>query len=409
MLLRSYLCALRNHLGSCSSKSRLTVVSGNESADMDSVVSALVYGYLSFRKHDTFCIPLINTERKNFKLRRDILNLLKREAITEDLLFFVDDLGLIISKPIDLVLVDHCNIQGEKLSQWFESGWATITGIIDHHADEGAFLGCQPRIITTSGSCSSLVFNYWYEQFEKKIVDEEETTLIELLLAPLILDTSYFSEQVEEDDVKAFEAYRYIIGKRTHEVSPLSDYASSKIKKDSDGLKLYYKSLKKAKNDVEGFSFEDHLMKDYKQYKFAKGKNSFIKIGFSSLKYSMLSILTTYSETEVLEAVAHIKKEYDLDVLMILTSFSKSDLKKREFAYVFDKADPVEDIISLIPESSKDTLDLNSDVYDLRKIKSKVDHLNKSDIYFKILNQGNTWATRKKVVPVVKSIIEGAS
>lgn len=400
---------LKKHLGSRSSKGKLTVVSGNESADMDSVVSALVYGYLSFRKYDSFCIPLINTERKNFKLRRDIVNLLNREAISEDLLFFVDDLGLIIPKPIDLVLVDHCNIQGELLSQWFEEGFETVTGIIDHHADEGAFLDCKPRIITTNGSCSSLVFNYWYEQFENKIVFEEETRLIELLLAPLILDTSYLSEQVKEDDVKAFEMYRYIMQKKDYKISPLFDYLSPKIKKDADGLKAFYKSLKKAKNDVEGFSFEDHLMKDYKQYKFTKGKNGVIKIGFSSLKNSFLYILTTYAETEVLEAAAHIKKENGLDVLMILTSFSETHLKKREFAYVHDKADPVEDICSLIPQSSKDTLELNTDIYDFEKVKSKVNNLNKSNMCFKILNQGNTSATRKKVVPVIKDIIEGTS
>lgn len=409
MSLRSYLSTLRKHLRSRSSNGKLTVVSGNESADMDSVVSALVYGYLSFRKYDSFCIPLINTERKNFKLRRDIVNLLNREAISEDLLFFVDDLGLIIPKPIDLVLVDHCNIQGDLLSQWFERGFETVTGIIDHHADEGEFLDCKPRIITTNGSCSSLVFNYWYEQFENKIVVEEETRLIELLLAPLILDTSYLSEQVKEDDVKAFEMYRYIMQKKDYKISPLFDYLSPKIKKDTDGLKAFYKSLKKAKNDVEGFSFEDHLMKDYKQYKFTKGKNGVTKIGFSSLKYSFLYILTTYTETEVLEAAAHVKKENGLDALMILTSFSEKDLKKREFAYVHDKADPVEDICSLISQSSKDTLELNTNIYDFEKVKSKVNNLNKSNMCFKILNQGNTWATRKKVVPVIKDIIEGTS
>ena len=86
-----------------------------------------------------------------------------------------------------------------------------MVGIIDHHEDEGQFVESQPRIIRTCGSNSSLVFNYFYNEFFKNNTSkflETQLEAIKLLLGPLLIDTSGMTQKVEEPDTEAFSIYQ---------------------------------------------------------------------------------------------------------------------------------------------------------------------------------------------------------
>lgn len=117
MSIKSYLTNLRQQLKSKSLNSPLTVVTGNQSADMDSVVSALTFAYFSNLHSKQYIIPLINIPRRDLKLRRDIVTLLDYYSITEDLLFFVEDFQNIVkeSDQILTIWLITNNIQGDEL------------------------------------------------------------------------------------------------------------------------------------------------------------------------------------------------------------------------------------------------------------------------------------------------------
>lgn len=216
MSVRSYLVTLKKQLETNSIKSPLRFVTGNQSADLDSVISAISFAYFNYKKDESLLIPLINISRTDFKLRRDIVTLLDSYSITEDSLYFIEDFKRITASdvPIELTLVDHCNIQGDVFTDYLSKGKLDIVGIIDHHQDESVFLNANPRIIHSNGSCSALVFNYWYDQFSNKdIFYEKDNEIVPLLLGSLLIDTSNMSQKVEEGDVIAFKEYQNILQK----------------------------------------------------------------------------------------------------------------------------------------------------------------------------------------------------
>ena len=68
---------------------RVTVVLGNESADMDSIVAARVWA-----RHLGEAIPVINCDRDDYPLRRDVVQVFERAGINPFELIFRDEVGL---------------------------------------------------------------------------------------------------------------------------------------------------------------------------------------------------------------------------------------------------------------------------------------------------------------------------
>lgn len=388
---KSFLTELKYQLNTGIFKSPIKFVTGNQSADMDSVISAISHSYFQyiFDPSTTF-LPLINIPKSEFVLRRDIELLLKSYSIDGENLFFIEDFVKLTANEsiVEIVLVDHCNIQGEELNVCLKNDKLRVVGIIDHHADEDVFLDAKPRIIQSNGSCSSLVFNYWYNQFNNKSVFQNNE-MINILLGPLLIDTSNMTQKVEKNDIIAFEKYNQILN-----VNQNSKIFNCLITRDTklDHLELY-NQLKKAKKDLDGFKFYDILRKDYKQFDF-KGT----VIGFSSIGKSINWVVKKYDEQEIKNTLDSILQDLKLNVLVITTSYTKKENGEytREFAYYY-KDSRFEKLSELAPE-----LDLNLDIYHGDNVSRKV----KSIKNFKVFNQVNIKASRKQVVPIVKDCVE---
>lgn len=73
----------------------LTIVVGNESADLDSCVSSIAYGYLQTSKGTSqeTIVPVLNLAREDIKLRAELLLLLKASDISEADLICRDELS----------------------------------------------------------------------------------------------------------------------------------------------------------------------------------------------------------------------------------------------------------------------------------------------------------------------------
>ncbi|KAI6914880.1 hypothetical protein KC334_g368 [Hortaea werneckii] len=165
MSVRTFLVKAKQNLQqTLKNNGEASFVIGNESADLDSITSAIVYGYiqtstLESMRAQKFYIPVTNIPASDLSLRPELTALLKHAAISPSDLITLDDLESI---PLNLsksswTLVDHNALQG-ALGQHYR---ASVTGCIDHHDDEHHVPStAEPRLITKSGSCSSLVANH---------------------------------------------------------------------------------------------------------------------------------------------------------------------------------------------------------------------------------------------------------
>ncbi|KAI5953676.1 PPX1 [Candida jiufengensis] len=413
MSVRSYLINLKNAINQKTIKLPYTFVTGNQSADVDSVISSITYAYLThnLKTPQQYIIPLINVPKADLKLRRDIIRVLETyHNITEDLLYFVEDFDNFISESInskvlqktELSLVDHNGLQGVEINKSYDEGYLKVVGIIDHHADEGKFLNASPRIIRSCGSNSSLVFQYFYnlkQNNEQFWVDNKD--VIELLIAPLLIDTSNMTQKVEEPDLEVFDIYKKILSVTKSQIIASQIPTQS----NTNQVDLFYKEIKKAKKDLSGFAFIDILRKDYKQFKFLKGDN----IGFSSIGKPLKWVVESYTKEEILKTLSDSLKLNRIDLLVITSSYTVKDTNeyRREFCYYYEGINAVYEILDDLVETQ---LSLNNQVYGGDEIDPVLEYVNSASIdnvgHFKIYNQVNIHASRKQVVPIVKEALE---
>ncbi|KAL7664667.1 DHHA2 domain-containing protein [[Candida] zeylanoides] len=380
MSLRTFLASLRTDAVP------LRFVAGNQSADMDSVVSALSYAYFAtYHDPSTPVIPLINIPRADMRLRRDIAHVLREHNLTDDLLYFSEDFARLTRQghPAQLTLVDHCNVQGDAIIAAHAAHAVEVVGIIDHHADEGFAPAADPRIIRPNGSCSSLVFDYWFARCPEAF----SVDVVRLLAAPLLIDTSNMTQKVEHTDEVVYRRIEEILGAKV-------------------ALTAFYDQIKAEKKNLSGFVMTDLLRKDYKQFTFAsRSPAGSPRVGFSSLSKPFAWLVKHYGAADVAAACAELCRQNVLDALVVTTSYTRRDTGQysREFAYSFRRDNSFAPLwarlASLVP-----ALDLHVDWYGLEQ--RDIDELNTTAQTVKVYNQHNVAASRKQVVPAVKSAVD---
>lgn len=105
----------------------------------------------------------------------------------------------------------------------------------------------------------------------------------------------------------------------------LGNYACQSTDNIEKLLKGYYKQIKVAKKDMKGFKFYDILKKDYKQFKFTSRCNVSTVVGFSSIGKSFYWLLSNYSMQEISETFNEIMKDFNLDLLIMTTSYTRQE------------------------------------------------------------------------------------
>lgn len=418
MSVKAFLASLKSLVDSGALlKSPLKFVTGNQSADLDSVISAISYSYFSNLKDSAeHVIPLINIPREDLRLRRDIALVLKAHSITEDLLYFVEDFSQLIQKASgssQLTLVDHCNLQGDEVTEAYNAKLLNIVAIIDHHADEQIALDANPRVIQVNGSCSSLVFNYWFNQIGKPTSFYVDNDVILLLLAPLLIDTTCMKAKVEEEDRIAFKRYRDILcsgANSSLDILKAYTFEGVRAQADNDIFESFYQQVKSQKKNIDGFTMKDFLRKDYKQFEFhSKSSGISSRIGFSSLLKPFSWILKNYSKDDVIKACADLRKDNNLDVNVMTTSFTRKDneLYAREFAYCYNSTKGNVELYAKLADLCHSVLDLHGeDLYNVSSNDLEALNLVESNEVVVLFNQHNTQASRKQVVPAVKEAVE---
>jgi len=187
-----------------------TLVFGNETADLDSMISALFYSYLATiisKDNNRQYVPLINLNREDFKLKTDciypIVNYFNSQAKDKEVnyescsqeLIFRDDITpsrLNSFNALRIVLVDH-NRLCYDIEQLLNQKDYDVESIIDHHVDENKYQPTHLKIINMVGSTVSLITELYQKESEKNKElfqnAKMDTAMAKLFLAPILIDS----------------------------------------------------------------------------------------------------------------------------------------------------------------------------------------------------------------------------
>lgn len=239
----------------------IQLVMGNQSGDMDSICSAIALSLILPN-----AIPIINIERAEMSMRKDVLYLLEQVSIDPEKLYYKDSLPFFLTLAKEgkakMMLVDHNKLAPDQ-SEWVPF----VNRILDHHVDEQVdYPNLEEKIIAQTGSCATLV------------AEMANGDLSPLLLAPILLDTAN-----GQDERKTTSRDLQFI-------------------KNGDAL---YQTLLAKKRDNEGLTPFQLLNRDFKSY-----QKEQCLYGISSLPHGV--------DWKSAEAAKEFMKEKSLEFLIIL-------------------------------------------------------------------------------------------
>jgi exopolyphosphatase len=317
--LKAFLTTARKALLSSPSSSRtkpLTFVIGNESADLDSLCSALALAYL--RTHTppnhTLHIPLANLHRPDLALRPELGAVLHRAGVQLDDLLTLSELEQAHVKPEDTrwVLVDHNALTG-TVKEKFAS---RVVGCVDHHDDEGTVphdVEGEPRLLEKCGSCMSLVLQYgtdtwtalpWAKDAGGNVEGdgkkEWDAQLGFLALGPILIDTTNLTskDKTTPIDTQAVEFAEKLVGK-------------TGLPYDREA---YFKEITELKEDLSRMSYRDVFRKDYKKW-----TDNGLTLGASGVPQGIDYLLEKIGDTdEFLSALRKWAEEEELDIACLM-------------------------------------------------------------------------------------------
>ncbi|TPX58246.1 inorganic diphosphatase [Powellomyces hirtus] len=270
----------------------VTVVIGNEAADLDSLVSAMSLAYLLSLRHQPqppphpiataqplpnhhHYLPVISIPRRDFALRTECPFTLSTafgphlSTLTSSLTFLdeIDLDALAASRLLSIILVDH-----NRLAPTLARFSGCVVGVVDHHVDEGLYSDVGMRVVQPVGSAVSLVTEMWMT--DKRPVEQG---LAVCMLAAILIDTVNLVEEygrVTETDRKAVTYLLPFARGPTTEPTittttpPLQHSTSTTTpltSTDRDFLTALYTGVHTAKTSISTLSSLDLLRKDYKE------------------------------------------------------------------------------------------------------------------------------------------------
>ncbi|KAL7807012.1 DHH phosphoesterase [Trichoderma aethiopicum] len=310
--LKGFLAAARSALTAPPAQraTPLTLVVGNESADLDSLCSAVVLAYIRTNSPPhTLHIPLSNIPRSELVLRTEMTAVLQRAGLSPSDILTLSELPDLKPEETQWFLVDHNALTGQL--QRFQS---RVIGCIDHHVDENVTSrDVKPRVIEPCGSCMSLIIDESRAAWDSfpalevgegvdatEAAAEEDDKLATLAFAPILIDTIDLKEEhkVKEKDIRAV---KYLHTKVRHQ-----DFQQTK----------FFEDISAVKEDISQLSFYDIFRKDYKEWEEAG-----LKLGISCVVQDFDYLLEKAKQPDVfIDELARWAKERNLDVASVMTT-----------------------------------------------------------------------------------------
>lgn len=344
---------------------------GNESCDLDSAVSAISLAYfyekIKSQTDEAGFLPILNIPRRDFPLKTEVHFLLKKYAITPDCLTFRDELTDDFLKANRIMLVDH------HVSPWSEKAIA----IYDHRPRDTAAIipdACQLNLQLV-GSCATLISELF---IQKNMLGEDVIDVLQLLRSTIILDTVNFSKEAGRATPKDFEICSVL-------EEALCSLTGAILSKEE-----LFKSLVKARSDISSLTAGQLLRKDLKII--TSNKPQSLKIALPGFPMTVQQFILKPNAAEEIQQFA---KENDCAVILLMGMYVSDD-------------DSVHRDLGLININNKDLYSA---------IKQKLVILEEPQLSLEFyqdcnfmdgsfFKQGNIKATRKHILPVVKSILD---
>lgn len=338
---------------------------GNEACDLDSMVSAITLAYFLAKtssETNLAFIPVLNIPRSDYPLRSEGTFLLREIGIRDELLIFRDEIDLHLLHEaglLSLTLVDH-----NVLPRGDESLEEAVTEVIDHHALELRASPACNITVEPVGSCTTLVA----EKIFKGAPHLLDTQVASLLHGTIVLDC-----------VNMASAAGKVTPKDTEYVTLLESMFPSLQRRD-----VIFDQLQKAKFDVTGLTSEQVLRKDLKALNSRE-----ISLAISAIYMTLEVFLQIPDLQQELSSFCQ-KHGYNVWVGMAI-AFSDQGEPRRQLA-VYSPDGHLRELVCRVLEQAEDP--------DLR--------LTPLCSPFKDLQayqQGNTVASRKKVLPIIKTFL----
>ena len=412
----TFLSQAKRQLQQASKNESITpFVVGNESADLDSITSALVYSYIKSshpeaRRTNTVTIPLVNIPARDLALRPELTTLLSHANLKPSDLITLDDLPSLPPSKTSWTLVDHNALTGPLASTY--SGTANITACIDHHDDESFVpTTATPRIITKSGSCCSLVTTHLHEpwvqlalfsssigaangQQSYLVIDDTHYTstwdaqVALLALGAVLIDTQNLTSthKVTKHDTQAVKLLEAFIN--------MSPRMSPKYDRDA-----FYAEIDTAKSDISALSLADILRKDYKSW--SEGD---LELGIASVVQG-LPFLREKADAEagskdaLVRTCVEFAKERSLGLFAVMTAFTnvKGDFERELLLLATEEGRASEAAKRFVEKSAGDLK-----LVELDQLTSK----DESAVWLGVWRQDNLEASRKQVAPSLREAMK---
>ena len=344
-------------------KKRLTLVLGNEAADLDSVACAVSLAYslhLADDDETRAYAPVVCVPREDFPLRADARWLLDHVGIDVDALTFDGEISFETyarttrdDDALRLVLVDHNAVASSSAYAAFADA---VDAVVDHHDDEKKYPAACDAVVVPTGSCATLVaealtgasadaslepsgtaslrVSFFSNRFEKtgaarlRVGDPRAA----LLLAAVLLDTQNLNASATR------------VHARDAAIVPILASLAG-----TGDVGAFHDELKRRRFDQSGLSPRDLLRRDYKQWRFvpradvadapATSATSAWDVGVASFGVSLGEMAT--DAPAIRDACAAFARDKRVDALALMCAFDDETTRafRRQFAIMFFDAD----------------------------------------------------------------------
>ncbi|KAJ5689297.1 hypothetical protein N7462_003689 [Penicillium macrosclerotiorum] len=434
-------------------------VLGNPSADLDSIISAIVYSYCASNRLPTTTprphVPLLNLPNvpagsELYRLRPEFATALwlstnfpavrpeerfeytseSAGKLLRDHLVTVADFAQSLKEStarssllFDAVMVDWNAMQSRvdgKRGYGSIAGLEEVTfrtvGCIDHHVDEDfmprpeEIPAGQPMIVLPGpGSCSSLVTSemhkraFWPSGKDSALAIAQ---VAKLILAPVLVDTSNLTseDKVKDVDIWAVDFLRHKVDSAQHNDAKW------------DMVMFYEKVLEAKKNSLDLLTLEEVLDRDYKDWtETAQSSGQTVKLGFcSSVKPIRWIIQKAGGPQQFLDGVRQFaaREDKQLDVVVVMASFTSTEDEHARELFICADGDSgvaVDGIKAFVNDSSSlglvEWMHLDGECVDLADEAIRSTLNGASGVWRHIWVQTNASASRKLVAPMLREAV----
>lgn len=432
-------------------------VIGNPSADLDSIVSAIIYSYCAnnrlpvqaprphvpllnlpnvpagselYRLRPEFVtalwsstnFPALKSEEKFENTQHSAGSFLREHLVTvADFTRCLQEHKILKQVVAEATLVDWNALPSPSRN---DKGFGSLTGLpgvsfrvlgcIDHHHDENFMPGVeslprkQPLIIQPGpGSCASLIVRELRQRDLWNKDTAELAQVAKLALSAVLIDTSNLTAEGKVTDIDR-EAVKFL----QSQIEGQLDAPATEREWD---LETFYKAILSSKNNsLDLLTVDEVLDRDYKEWtETSRSTGKSIKMGFcSSVKPIRWIIQKAGKPEQFLDAARSFANapEKDLDVLVVMTSFTTKDGRFCRELFVGvarDNAVALEGVKAFVRQASSQLGLIDRSPLDARNIpECTADCLSALNedlpLWRRLWVQTNAAGSRKQVAPLLR-------